>query len=107
MKGGPYSFLTAHRPRGTFLCGDWHVRNVTLSMDEELIEKGREYARRHGISFNALIRDLLKRRITQESDWVEESFRAMDAAGGRSRGRRINRDELYGGVEVRNPFTQT
>jgi plasmid stability protein len=71
------------------------VRNVTLTMDDELIEKGREYARRHGISFNALIRDLLRKRITQESDWVGESFRAMDAAGGRSGGRRFGRDELY------------
>jgi plasmid stability protein len=64
-------------------------------MDDELIEKGREYAQRHGMSFNALIRDLLKRRITQESDWVAESLRAMDAAGGRSGGRCFNRDELY------------
>jgi hypothetical protein len=64
-------------------------------MDDDLVEKGREYARRHGISFNALLRDLLKRRITQESDWVEDTFRAMDAAGGHSGGRRIRRDELY------------
>jgi hypothetical protein len=64
-------------------------------MDEELIEKGREYARRHGISFNALLRDLLKRRITQDSDWVEESFRAMDAAAGHSGGERVRRDELH------------
>lgn len=71
------------------------MRNVTLSMDDELVEKGREYARRHGISFNALLRDLLKRRITQESDWVAETFRTMDAAGGHSGGKRIRRDDLY------------
>lgn len=71
------------------------MRNVTLTMDDELIEKGREYAQRHGMSFNALIRDLLKRRITQDSDWVEESFRAMDAADGHSGGKRVRRDELY------------
>jgi hypothetical protein len=71
------------------------MRNVTLAMEDELLEKGREYARRQGMSFNALIRDLLRRRIMQESDWVEESFRAMDDAQGHSGGRRWKRDELY------------
>lgn len=71
------------------------MRNVTLTMDDELIERGREYAQRHGMSFNALIRDLLKRRIMQETDWVGQSFRAMDAAGGHSGGQPFSRDELY------------
>lgn len=69
--------------------------NVTLSMDDELIEKGREYARRHGMSFNSLIRDLLRRRIIQETDWVEESFRVMDTAEGHSGGQRWSREDLY------------
>lgn len=71
------------------------MRNVTLSMDEELLEKGRDYAKRHGMSFNALIRDLLRRRVVQESDWVAESFRRMDEAGGRSAGRNWKREDLY------------
>ena len=73
------------------------MRNVTLSMDEELLQKGREYARSHGMSFNALIRDLLRRRVIQESDWVAESFRRMDEAGGRSGGRTWKREDLYDG----------
>jgi hypothetical protein len=64
-------------------------------MDDELIEKGREYARKHGMSFNALIRDLLRRRVLQESDWIEECFQNMDKAGGRSRGEAWTREELY------------
>ena len=71
------------------------MRNVTLAMDSELIEKGREYARRHGMSFNALIRDLLRKRILQESDWIAESFRAMDEADGHSGGQRWTREDLY------------
>lgn len=71
------------------------MRNVTLAMDEELVRKGREYARKHGMSFNALMRDLLRRRVLQESDWIAECFRKMDAAGGRSAGRKWKREDLY------------
>jgi hypothetical protein len=71
------------------------MRNVTLAIEDQLIEQGREYARRHGMSFNALIRDLLRRRVIQEADWISETFRAMDEAQGRSRGRRWTRSELY------------
>lgn len=71
------------------------MRNVTLAMDEHLIERGREYARRRGMSFNALIREQLQRLVYQESDWTEETFRAMDEATGGSGGRRWRRDDLY------------
>jgi hypothetical protein len=73
----------------------WGVKNVTLAMDEDLVKKGREYARRHGMSFNALIRDLLRTRVVQSSDWVDECFRKMDAAGGHSGGRKWKREDLY------------
>ena len=33
--------------------------NVTLAIDEKLVEKGREYARLHGTTLNSLIRDQL------------------------------------------------
>ncbi len=73
------------------------MRNVTLAMEEELIERGREYARRHGMSFNALIRDQLRRLVYRQSDWTEETFRAMDAATGGSGGRTWRRSDLYDG----------
>ena len=82
----------------------WHIamwtgfmRNVTLAMEEELIERGREYARRHGVSFNALIRDQLRRLVYRQSDWTEETFRTMDAAAGGSGGRTWRRSDLYDG----------
>ena len=71
------------------------MRNVTLAMDEELIEKGREYARRRGMSFGALIREQLRELVDRPSDWTEETFRAMDEAAGGSGGRRWRRDDLY------------
>lgn len=71
------------------------MRNVTLAMDEELVTKGRDYARRHGMSFNALIRDLLRKRVLQDSSWIDDCFRRMDAAGGRSAGKSWKRADLY------------
>ena len=71
------------------------MRNVTLAMDEQLIERGREYARRRGMSFNALIREQLHKLVYQQSDWTEETFRAMDAAAGGSAGRKWRRSDLY------------
>ena len=66
---------------------------MTLALEDQLIEQGREYARRHGVQ--CIIRDLLRRRVIQEADWISETFRAMDEAQGRSRGRKWSRSELY------------
>lgn len=71
------------------------MRNVTLTMDEQLIERGREYARRRGMSFNVLIREQLHKLVYQESDWTDVTFCAMDEAAGGSRGRTWRRDDLY------------
>ena len=71
------------------------MRNVTLAIDEKLIEKGREYARTRGMSFDELVREQLRELVDQPSDWTEETFRAMDKAAGGSGGRRWRRDDLY------------
>ena len=70
------------------------MRNVTLAMDEELIEKGRECARSRGMPFDALIRERLHELVDHPSDWTEEAFRAMEEAAGGSGGRRWPRDHL-------------
>lgn len=41
--------------------------NITLSADEELIKKARDYAKRHNSSLNKLVRKYLK-QITNETD---------------------------------------
>jgi hypothetical protein len=71
------------------------MRNITFSMDEELIEKGKAYAKAHGISFNALIRRLLEKHVLQDKGWIEDAIRLMDAAEGRSGGRKWRREDLY------------
>ena len=70
--------------------------NITISLDEELLKSGRRYAQAHQTSLNALIRKLLEQTVKlQTDDWLEESFRLMDRAGGNSKGRKWDREDLY------------
>jgi hypothetical protein len=72
------------------------MSNITLSVDDELLEKSREYARRHRISLNSLIRTLLKRTVDQDSSlWLEDAFEKADEVNIYSGESRWTRDELY------------
>ena len=72
--------------------------NITISLDEELIKKGRQYAAKHNTSINALIRKYLEQTVESQSDgWLDECFSQMDSAGGDSRGERWKREDLYDG----------
>ena len=72
------------------------MKNITLSIDEDTLNAGREYAKKHHISFNALIRRLIKQTIQKESGrWIEESFKFMDEAKANSEGKKWKREDLY------------
>jgi len=70
--------------------------NITISIDNDLLKSGREYARKHNTSMNALIRRLLEQAVRNSSmDWLDECFELMDRANGDSGGRSWRREELY------------
>jgi hypothetical protein len=72
------------------------MKNITLSIDDELLQKGREYARSHNISLNVLVRRLLEQAVVRkESRWLDDMFDLMDKANVSSKGKRWTRDELY------------
>lgn len=72
------------------------MKNITISIDEEVLEAGRQYAKRHNTSLNALIRRLLAQTVLPSShDWVDECFAWMDQSGADSGGRRWAREDLY------------
>lgn len=72
------------------------MKNITLSIDDELLQKGREYARAHNISLNVLVRRLLEQAVVRkESRWLDDMFDLMDKANVSSKGKRWTRDELY------------
>lgn len=71
--------------------------NVTLSLPEELVEEARKVARAHGLSLNGLLRSELE-RVTGKSDHealLAELKRLWAIGGGRSRGRKWTREEIY------------
>ena len=70
--------------------------NITLSIDEKLLEKGREYARRQQMSFNALIRKLLEERVQENYiNQLEACFELMDKANVTSAGTKWTREALH------------
>lgn len=72
------------------------MKNITLALDEETLNRGRAYAQRHQTTLNTLVRELLVRTVVADSEAaVREMFRLMDAHPGNSRGLRWTREELY------------
>jgi hypothetical protein len=70
--------------------------NITISIDEKLLNSGREYAQKHQTSVNALIRRLLEQTVTSESkQWLDECFAMMDRVSASSEGKHWRREELY------------
>lgn len=72
------------------------MRNITLSIDDETLLQGREYAHLHKVSFNALVRKLVEQAVRpKRSDWLEATFSLMDNADVSSDNEVWTRDELY------------
>jgi hypothetical protein len=75
---------------------DENMKNITISIEEDVLEAGREYAKRHNMSLNSLIRKLLAQTVRSESqNWLEECFALMDQANANSKGQKWTREELY------------
>jgi hypothetical protein len=75
------------------------MKNVTITMDEQTLRAGREYASAHHTSFNSLIRDLLRRTVVREAQvtWAEDFLKLAAKAGGDSHGRAWKREDLHRG----------
>lgn len=70
--------------------------NLTLSIDEQLVERARAVAREQGTSLNALIREYIEVLAGQlPGDAVLRQFEAMWDEPGSSSGKRFDRDEVY------------
>jgi len=71
------------------------MSNITLAMDKKLIEQGRTYAQRNGMSLNELIRKLLRDAIEPKPDSLEGLWAIADSAGGGSKGQSWTREDAY------------
>ncbi len=74
----------------------YNVRNVTLSMDERLLARGREYARTKGTTLNQLIQDLLEREVSESGgSAIESMFENAKRLGVRSKSGYLTREEAH------------
>lgn len=77
--------------------------NLTLSLDDKLLERARRIAARRGISLNQMIRDYLSQVTGEPSS--QELIAELDALWSESRGNsggwRFNRDELHDRAALR------
>lgn len=71
--------------------------NLTLSVDEQLVERAREVARQQGTSLNALIRQYLESLAgdRQGTQLVEALERLWAEEAGHSGGKAIRREDAY------------
>ena len=72
-------------------------QNLTISVDEDLLQRARALARKQGTSLNALLRGYLENLVGEQPGEAvaDELLMLMREHGGRSGGRKIGRDELY------------
>lgn len=71
--------------------------NLTLSVDEQVVEEARKLAASMGKSLNQMVREYLE-HLTSRDDAerdIDELRRLSLEGGGRSRGWRFDRDEIH------------
>ena len=71
--------------------------NLTLSIDERLVEEARKVAAALGKSVNQLVRDYLEELTSKASpqETIAELRRLSEESRGNSRGWKFNRDEAH------------
>ena len=70
--------------------------NITLSIPEQLLKEGRDYAKQNNTSLNALVRDLLSKAFRKnKSGCMKDLFALADRHPVSSKGKRWKREDLY------------
>ena len=73
-------------------------RNVTISLDRELLAASQQFARQRGTTLNGLIRDTLHRMTApgpRNAGSIDEFFTNLDRVEGDSGGKKWKRGDLY------------
>jgi hypothetical protein len=71
--------------------------NLTISVDDRLVEQARKVAQSQGVSLQDLIRKFLEGVAGRQPPKAvaDELLALLETQGGRSGGRRIRREEAY------------
>ena len=72
------------------------MKNITLSADEDLITKGRCYARQCNTTLNQLIRDLLSQKVlAAHQSTLKEAFDLLDRHPSTLKNYHYRREDAY------------
>jgi hypothetical protein len=72
------------------------MKNITLSMDDDVLHAARQYAHLHHISLNVLVRKLIEQTVVpKQSRWLDDVFTLMDKVDANSEDQTWSRDDLY------------
>lgn len=75
-----------------------YMKNITLSIEDDLLKMGREYAKIHNLSFNVLVRKLIAQTVKKNSStWIDDTFDYIDKNISSSQGITWKREDLYRG----------
>jgi hypothetical protein len=74
------------------------MKNISLTIDDDVLFMVKEYARKNKISFNALVRKSLETTVKKSSNkWLDDMFVEMDKDNVSSNGEKWSREEIYSG----------
>jgi hypothetical protein len=74
------------------------MKNITLSIDEDILKLGREYAKTHNVSFNVLVRKLIEQTVKKNNtSWIDDTFDYIDNNTNSSTGITWTREDLHRG----------
>ena len=71
------------------------MANVTLAIEDKLLEKSRQYASQRGTSLNALLREMLANLTNETGAEIEQMINRLRNTKGHSGGVKIDRESLY------------
>lgn len=73
------------------------TKNLTIALDETLLEASKRYARLKGTSINEMFREFLQKQVVGQFslDYSDELMDALDNAEGNSKNKRWSREDAY------------
>jgi predicted transcriptional regulator len=81
------------------------MKNITLAIDDDLLEKSRALAGKRGTTLNAMVRGLLSESVEQEDRiaWAKAGMKKLmdESVGTMPPGYKFNREEIYAEREDR------
>jgi len=80
----------------TYYVYKYTMKNVTLSIPEDVLRRSREYARKHGTTLNDLVRNLLRKTISDHHEDFEKNIdKVMGDMGVDTTHLDYRREDLY------------